>query len=330
LTTASFRKFGRWLLIGVLCGSACLGCAGGRRTRVLDNFVLVQAREGDRYSSLADEFLFDASKGWVIADFNLSEKPKPGESLVIPLQPLRKGGLTPDGYQKVPILRYLKFARDPSDAEAVTREAFEAQLKYLQSNGYRVITLQQFLEFVDFKDAIPPKAVVITIDGESRSVTDIALPLLAEYGYPATLFLQPSAIGGRDSLSWTDVHLLAGSGVDIQCRAMTRPPAGESVKPEAFQRYVKELDDEFRESKALLRRKLGKSCSFVAYPAGEVDRLVVALARKHGLKAGLRTGGSSPPFFADPYFIGRASIEGTDDMAAFIKQLDTFQELALP
>jgi peptidoglycan/xylan/chitin deacetylase (PgdA/CDA1 family) len=328
--SARFRKIGRCFIIGVLLGSACLGCAGGRRTRVFDDYVMVQGREGDRYSSLADEFLFDASKDWVIADFNRSEEPKPGESLVIPLQPLRKGGLTSDGYQKVPILRYSTFTRGPSAAAAVTREAFEAQLKYLQNGGYRIITLQQFLEFLDFEDAIPPKAVVITIDGESRSVADIALPLLARYGYPATLFLQPSVIGGADSLSWTDVHLIAGSGVDIQCRINTRPPSEESVKPGTFQRYVQQLNDEFRESKAILQRKLGQACSVVAYPAGGIDRLMIALARKYGLEAGLRASGSSPPFFADPYFIGRTSIAGTDDMVAFIKHLDTFAESALP
>jgi peptidoglycan/xylan/chitin deacetylase (PgdA/CDA1 family) len=296
---------------------------------VLDDFVLVQAGKDDQFSNLADEFLFDSSKDWVIADFNDRREPETGESLVIPLQPLHRGGLTPGGYQTVPILRYDKFSQVKTESDAVTRAAFEAQMAYLRENAYRVITLQQFLKFVDFKDEIPPNAVVITIDGESQSVMEVALPILRNYGYPATLFLKPGLVGEKNTISWTDVHLLAGTGIDIQCRIATRPPEKKLDDPQRFDRYVKELDDEFRNSKALFRRKLGNACAFVAYPVGDANRVVIAFARKYGLEAGLRSNGSSAPFFADRYFIGRTSVSGVDDLAAFIKHLDTFTEMAL-
>ena len=37
----------------------------------------------------------------------------------------------------------------------VTKAAFEEQMKLLKDKGYRVITLDQFLDFLDFKSQIP-------------------------------------------------------------------------------------------------------------------------------------------------------------------------------
>ncbi len=51
----------------------------------------------------------------------------------------------------------------------VTQAAFEEQMKLLKEKGYRVITLDQFLDFLEFKSQIPKKSVVITIDDGWRS-----------------------------------------------------------------------------------------------------------------------------------------------------------------
>jgi len=38
-----------------------------------------------------------------------------------------------------------------ADRLTVRQDAFEEQMKYLKRNGYHVITLDQFFDFLDFK-----------------------------------------------------------------------------------------------------------------------------------------------------------------------------------
>jgi len=40
---------------------------------------------------------------------------------------------------------------------------FEQQMSFLKEKGYRVIAMDQFFDFLDFKASIPPKSVVITL-----------------------------------------------------------------------------------------------------------------------------------------------------------------------
>jgi peptidoglycan/xylan/chitin deacetylase (PgdA/CDA1 family) len=59
------------------------------------------------------------------------------------------------------------------------REAdFEAQMRFLRENGYRVIPLEDLFEFLQFRRQIPARSVVITFDDGWRSVYDIAWPIL--------------------------------------------------------------------------------------------------------------------------------------------------------
>ena len=54
----------------------------------------------------------------------------------------------------------------------------------LKEKGYRVISMDQFFDFLEFKASIPPKSVVITIDDGWLSAYEIAFPILKKYGYP--------------------------------------------------------------------------------------------------------------------------------------------------
>ena len=94
---------------------------------------------------------------------------------MIPLRVRNPTGVHANGYQTVPILCYHRFGNRWGKL-AVTPAAFEAQMEYLARNGYSVISLKQLARFLDGKEALPPKSVVITIDDGYRSTYDIAFP----------------------------------------------------------------------------------------------------------------------------------------------------------
>jgi len=66
---------------------------------------------------------------------------------------------------------------------------FDQQMRYLKDNHYRVISLNELLDFLNYRHAIPKRSVLITIDDGYRSAYDIAYPILKKYGFKATLFI---------------------------------------------------------------------------------------------------------------------------------------------
>lgn len=66
---------------------------------------------------------------------------------------------------------------------------FESQLKYLQDNNFRTLTMQEFYDWYIGKIELPKKSVLITVD-DGAFGTDTHLPrLLEKYNAKATLFL---------------------------------------------------------------------------------------------------------------------------------------------
>ncbi|MBI3457315.1 MAG: polysaccharide deacetylase family protein [Candidatus Rokubacteria bacterium] len=65
---------------------------------------------------------------------------------------------------------------------------FRARLQSLSDWGFRVLPLDQALRDLE-RGTLPPRATVITFDDGFYGVRKHALPLLQEFGFPATLYL---------------------------------------------------------------------------------------------------------------------------------------------
>ncbi|HVO83148.1 MAG TPA: polysaccharide deacetylase family protein [Syntrophobacteria bacterium] len=298
--------------------------------RALPEFVAVVVEPGDSLSSLALKYLGDPSKGWFIADFNGITSATPGLELVIPLKPYDKGGLTPDGFQTVPVLCYHQFSETEIDKMTVTRSAFEKQMRFLKDEGYNVIGLDQLLDFIDFKGQLPRKAVVITIDDGWRSTYDIAYPILKQYGYPATLFVYTDLIvGSAKTLNWDLIREMSLNGIDIQCHTKTHSDLNRKANQQSMRDYFESVERELTESAAVIRNKVGKQVTYLAYPYGETNSLVVAVAKKLGYRGAFTVERGGNPFFVDPYRVQRSMIYGDLSFQDFKKNLRTFASQSL-
>jgi hypothetical protein len=194
----------------------------GRTVLQTRDFAAVVVQPGDTLASLAAAWLRDPGRAWEIAEYNGVPSAEPGQELAIPLRPYRRGGLTAERYQTVPVLVYHQIAEKSTNRMTVSRESFEAQMRLLKEQGYRVVTLDQLLEFLEFRGQLPEKAVAITIDDGWRSMYDIAFPILKKYGYPATLFVYTKLVtGGAKALSWDQIREMAAQGLDVQCHTLT-------------------------------------------------------------------------------------------------------------
>ena len=126
------------------------------------DYVVYRFQTGDTAAGLADRFLKDPSKAWMIEEAN--EELIPGRHVVIPLKYNNPGGIRLDGVQQIPILCYHRFGDACSSPLCMPNENFERQMKYLKDNGYYVIDPKELLEFLKLRRPLPRKSVMITID----------------------------------------------------------------------------------------------------------------------------------------------------------------------
>jgi peptidoglycan/xylan/chitin deacetylase (PgdA/CDA1 family) len=318
-----------FLIITVMGGCATLKVEG--EAREFPNFVAVIAQKGDTFSSLATKYLKDPTMDWFIAEYNNLSGLSPGQGLIIPLKPFERGGLALKGYQIVPVLSYHNFSPDRSTTRMTMAKAvFEEQMKFLKENGFRVIPLDQLLDFLNFKGQVPKKAVVITIDDGWRSTYEIAFPILKKYGYPATLFVYTDLIvGSSKTLSWDLIREMAANGLDIQGHTKTHRNLTLINKEESFREYFESIKKDLFESARIIKAKTGKEVKYVSYAEGETNHLVIELVKKEGYLGAFTVKRGGNPFFAHNYRINRSMIYGDSDLKQFEKNLVTFSNEAL-
>lgn len=223
----------------------------------------------------------------------------------------------------LPILVYRRIAVDGPPSLADFRIApgrFEEQLAYLHRNGYYGVTLDTWLAAMAARSPLPGRAVLVTFDGGYLDFLAHAWPLLRRYGFPATVFLVPNAVGSSAHwdaaygepaplLSWPEVRQLRKEGVQFgSLGAAHRPliglPAAEVLR-------------EGTRARAVLERELGAPVSAIAYPYGDHDAALRRLLAACGYTCGLTCEPERSRLDGDPMALPRLEITGSDDPATF-------------
>ncbi len=287
-------------------------------------------RPGETLASLAGTWLQDPGRSWEIAEYNDIAAAVPGQEIVIPLRPFRRGGLTPERYQTVPVLVYHQFAEKSTNKMVVSREAFEAQMRLLRDNGYRVVSLEQLLAFLEFRGQLPEKAVVITIDDGWRSAYEIAFPILKRYGYPASLFVYTQLIaGGAKTLSWDQLREMAAQGITVECHTATHRNLVQQQSLESPDQYFAAVQREIVDAARTIEQRIGRRPTVLAYPYGETNGLAIALLRRHGFRAAFTVVREPNPFFLSNFRLNRSMVYGDFDLARFERNLGFSDRKAL-
>ncbi|MGB7208701.1 MAG: polysaccharide deacetylase family protein [Pyrinomonadaceae bacterium] len=102
---------------------------------------------------------------------------------------------------KVPILMYHRFSRDEEFGKT-SWATFESHLSYL-TRHYKIISLDELIEYRRKGEPVPPRSAAITIDDGYRDFYDIAFPVLKKFNVPATLYVVTGFVDGK-SWIWTD------------------------------------------------------------------------------------------------------------------------------
>lgn len=123
---------------------------------------------------------------------------------------------TPPNNQAIAVLNY-HFFYDPNQGETcnegicLTTDKFREHLQYFKDEGFKTLTMNEFMRWMYGEIELPEKSVLITIDdgamGTGKHNGNKLIPLLEEYDEHATLFL----ITG-----WWDISNYQSPNLDIQ------------------------------------------------------------------------------------------------------------------
>jgi peptidoglycan/xylan/chitin deacetylase (PgdA/CDA1 family) len=295
-----------------------------------NRFLIYQPVAGDTLRSIAANFLGSEERYWAIADFNGISRADPGQPLVVPLKPANATGVRADEYQTVPILSYHRFGLGGGKM-VVSPANFAAQLDYLARNDYRVIPLGQLVGYLAGKQALPQRAVVITIDDGYESTYRHAFPLLRKYGFPATVFVYTDFVGSGEALSWAQLQELAASGlIDIQAHSKTHRNLIDRVAAETDQQYRQGVEQEAKAPRELLERRLAVQVRHYAFPFGDANDVVLDVLARQQYQLAVTVNPGGNPFFAQPLMLHRTMIFGDHGLDAFKARLQTSRPLATP
>lgn len=288
------------------------------------NFVIVTVKSEESLASLARRYLGRIDKAWQIANYNGIEKARAGQRLVIPLKPVVPGGLENNGYQMVPVLYYSRITAKNTGKNAVMADIFTQQLKHLRDSGFKTISLDQLYAFLNFKEQLPPKAVVITFDTTERWAYDIAYPILLRHNLKAAIFIRPDRIGQTGHLTWDEVNRLAAAGFDIGTNGLSGKRLTHVDNGSDAEAHLNALEAEISTPRKIIRSKTNRPCRYYAYPRGDSDDMVVALLKRYGYRAAFTHNPGSNPFFVNNFKIKRSRIRNDKDLIKFREELTTF------
>ncbi len=291
-----------------------------------EDFIVTFAQPGDTPETLAERYLGGADKGWMIEDYTGLRAFAPGQEVVIPRRPWNPAGVTPGGYQIVPILTYHNLGEQAKGRLVLAAASFREQMRYLKTNGYRVVSLADFVEFTRLNRQLPQRAVVLTFDDGYHAFKDHAYPVLKELGFTATLFIYTDWVGaGRAALSWAELRELSAAGMDIQAHSKTHADL-RRAQGETEAQYARRMQAELEQPQDLFNRNLGRRSQILAYPYGRWEEGLLPKVREYGYIAAFSVRRQGNAAFVRPLAGHRSQIYSEMTLDDFVKNLNVFQE----
>ena len=295
-----------------------------------DRLVLYLPQEGDSLESIALRFLGHASRAWEIGEANEITQPLADSPIAVPLAPINPTGVRADRVQTVPILCYHRVGQATSRM-TLSAASLEQQFDWLSANGYSVIRLQDLLGFLEGRQALPARSVVLTFDDGYESHHRLVLPLLKKHGFPATVFLYTDFVGGSDALSWSQMQEMVASGlVDIQAHSKTHTNLIERAPEENDARYRQRVEAEVRLPREQIERRLLTPVLGYAYPFGDANETLLELLTRNRYQLAVTVHPGGNPFYAQPLMLRRVMIFGGHTLEDFKARLQTSRPIALP
>jgi peptidoglycan/xylan/chitin deacetylase (PgdA/CDA1 family) len=205
------------------------------------------------------------------------------------------------------------------DELAVSPERFARQMRHLAEQSYAVVDVLTAARLLGGSGP-ERKTVALSFDDGYLDVAEHALPVLAEHGFRATMFVAAAVIDGKARfewyerqpplLDWPAIRALDREGVlSFEAHSLTHP--------NLLRLRDEEAQEEIEGSKTALEARLERPVEAFSYPAG----LFGERERRYVIEAGFRAAVSCEPGVndasTDRFALRRRQIDNRDRLLDF-------------
>lgn len=207
---------------------------------------------------------------------------------------------------QVAVLMYHHIEDKSEQPHILPVQHFKRQLELLQINGFHVISMDDYINFMTKGAAIPDNAILLTFDDGYESFYTHAFPVLKKYNYPATNFVIVSSIDnrhGRAKLTWEQMREMKQAGMSFYSHTYNSHKYGTinaygNKKPvlthclymrdkgrrETGGEYIRRITADLAAAETRLRQELGNRQGILAFPYGAFNKDVHAAMKSLNIK----------------------------------------------
>ncbi|WP_256257476.1 MULTISPECIES: polysaccharide deacetylase family protein [unclassified Paenibacillus] len=213
----------------------------------------------------------------------------------------------------IPVLNYHSIGKKPGSTIVLDPELLAAQMAYLHQEGYTPLTLSAFQQILEKKLERPAKPVLLTFDDGYADNYELAMPILKQYAFPATLFMSPGAVGDPFYITWEQAKEMKEAGWDIQPHGMTHPRMSKLSRDK--QRH------EIQEASRLIEEELGVKPDVFCYPYGDFNKDTLAILKELGFRYAFTIEQGRAASDQEPLQLKRIYVNGQDSLKQWAKKL---------
>lgn len=207
----------------------------------------------------------------------------------------------------VVVLQYHHVSEETPAATSISPSLFAQHMAHIKEGGYEVLRLEDLVQILKAGDTLPDRAVAITFDDAYESIYTEAFPVLKQYGWPFTIFLNVQPLEQRLSqfLTWDQVKEMAEAGASIANHSYSHPHMIRRLEGENEAEWRQRMHDEIMKTEQIIAEQTGQELRIFAYPYGEFDQASKDLLAELGFVAfGQQSGpiGSDDDLLALPRF----------------------------
>lgn len=253
----------------------------------------------------------------------LSHFSRPNPSLSTPEPtPVEREVIRPGQPQvRVPILEYhyIRVVSDPRDRLgfnlSVTPADFQAQMDWLQANGYHPVDLNDLRAYFKEQKPLPARPVVLTFDDGYTDFYTTAFPVLQSHGFKGVAYIVPGFLDHPRYMTSAQVVEIDRAGIEVAAHTMTH---ADLTKASAAV-----LVSEIQGSKNALERMVGHPVLDFCYPSGMFNATVIAALQQFGFESATTEMPGTDHTWASRLTWTRVRVNGGERLDQFVANLGT-------
>ena len=182
------------------------------------------------------------------------------------------------------ILQYHHVSETLPRSTSLSESEFSAHLRFLKDNNYNVVPLHQIVEAIQKQQPLADNTVAITFDDGYVNNFTQAAPIIKQFNFPYTIFVNPQLIDEKKSyvMTWEQLRKLAKEGAFIANHSAKHDYLHQRLENESLAQWRARIKQDLTHSEQRIKEEIGHNFKYLAYPYGEFNSELQNLIKEIG------------------------------------------------